>query len=395
VTPEEEARLVERQQCHADKMEAVGRLAGGVAHELNNVLSVILSYGELLLVELRSSDPMREDIEEICKAGRRAAALTKQLLTLSRQELLDARTVDLHEVLADVKAMLERVAGEDVVVLLETARSLAPITADRGHIEQLLANLTVNAREAMPHGGHITISIADVELDELFARTHLGVRPGPHVLLTVRDTGVGMDGATVARIFEPFFTTKEKGRASGLGLSTVFGIVQQSGGTIWVESEIGTGTSFKIYFPRRAPSGTAASSADAEAEPEAAALPGSETILLVEDEEQVRKVARSILQRQGYVVLEASSAAEALGIGKAHAGVIHLLLTDVLMPEMTGPELVEAFAALRPATRVICMSGFTDGTFGQQGLISSGIPFLQKPITQATLARKVREVLDS
>jgi CheY-like chemotaxis protein len=333
---------------------------------------------------------MRAEVEEMQLAGQRAAALTRQLLMFSRQEVVEARVLDLNEVLANLDSMLRRILGEDVDLVSLLAPGLGRIRADSGHIEQLIMNLCVNSRDAMPTGGKLTLETSNVVLDETIARDHLGVAPGRYVLLAVSDTGVGMDRATQARIFEPFFTTKAKGKGTGLGLSTVFGLVHQAAGSIWVYSEPGLGTVFKVYLPR----------VDAELEaPVAPVAPGSlegtETILLVEDEGQVRSVARAILRKLGYQVLEARDASEALLASETCLGPIHLLLTDVAMPQMSGPELARRLLLLRPATKILCMSGYTDDALVRHGALTGGIAYLQKPITPETLGRKVRAVLDA
>jgi two-component system cell cycle sensor histidine kinase/response regulator CckA len=386
---EDALRKTEEQLRQAQKMEAVGRLAGGVAHDFNNVLSVIMSYGEFLLDGLRSTDPMRADVEEIRKAAARAAGLTRQLLMLSRQQVVEPKVIDLQDVLANMDKMLQRILGEDVELVSVPSRSAVRIVADPGHIEQVILNLVVNARDAMPRGGKLTIETTNVVLDEDYALSHLPAKAGPHVMLAVSDTGTGMDRETQARIFEPFFTTKEKGKGTGLGLSTVFGIVRQSGGNIWVYSEPGKGTTFKVYLPR----------VDAEVDVQKAqvipaTLRGTETILLVEDEEQVRAIVLSILRRQGYRVLAAQHAGEALLLCERHPEAIDLMVTDVVMPQMSGPELARRLSQTRPDMKVLCMSGYTDDSIVRHGVLESGVAFLQKPVTPALLSRKVREVLD-
>jgi two-component system cell cycle sensor histidine kinase/response regulator CckA len=386
---EEALRRSEHQLRQAQKMEAVGRLAGGVAHDFNNVLSVILGYGELMLGELKPGDPLRADVEEIRKAASRAAGLTRQLLLFSRQQVAEPRVLDLHEVLTSMDKMLRRILGEDVEMALLAAKSVGRVKADPSHVEQVIMNLVVNARDAMPTGGKLTIETVNVVLDEDYARKHLSAKPGPHVMMAVSDTGIGMDRETQARIFEPFFTTKLKGKGTGLGLSTVFGIVQQSGGSIWVYSEPGKGTTFKVYLPR----------VDAEvdaARPQLAVstLRGTETVLLVEDEEQVRTIVQNILRRQGYQVMAAQHGEEALLLSEQSPGAIDLLLTDVVMPQMSGPELARRLVARRPEMRVLFMSGYTDETVIRHGVLET-VAFMQKPITPASLTRRVREVLDS
>jgi len=379
----------EEQLRQAQKMEAIGRLAGGVAHDFNNVLSVILSYSQLLLDDMTVTDSRCADVEEIKKAGERAADLTRQLLAFSRQQVIQPRVVDLNDIIKGMAKMNRRLVGEDVEYRTVPTPGLGKVMADPGHIEQVIMNLVVNARDAMPLGGRLTIETAEVVLDEGYAAQHVGVKPGPHVMLAVSDTGTGMDKATQQRIFEPFFTTKEMGKGTGLGLSTVFGIVQQSGGSVWVYSESGQGATFKIYFPRT----------DEMATPIApkvvvATLRGSETILLVEDEDQLRVVARGILQRSGYRVLEAANGGEALLLCEKHQGEIQLLFTDVVMPRMSGRELAERLQPLRPAMKVLYMSGYTDDAIVHHRVLAPGIVLLQKPITPDNLLRKVREVLN-
>jgi two-component system, cell cycle sensor histidine kinase and response regulator CckA len=387
---EDALRQSEEQLIQAQKMEAVGRLAGGVAHDFNNILSVILSYGELILGDLKPADPLRADVDEIRKAASRAAGLTRQLLMFSRQQVFEPKVVDLHEVLTGMGNMIQRILGEDVELVSVAPKSGGRVKVDPSHIEQVILNLVVNARDAMPTGGKVTIETNNVVLDEDYARRHLPAKAGPHVMVAVSDTGTGMDRETQKRIFEPFFTTKEIGKGTGLGLSTVFGIVQQSGGSVWVYSEPGKGTTFKVYLPR----------VDAAVDAIRSILPltnlrGSETVLLVEDDDQVRVVARGILRRNGYQVLEARSAGEALLHSEGHAGVIHLLLTDVVMPQMSGPELAKRLATARPDMKVLCMSGYTDDSIVRHGILEAHIAFLQKPITPETLTTKVRQVLAS
>jgi PAS domain S-box-containing protein len=339
-----EHKRLEEQFRQSQKMEAVGRLAGGVAHDFNNLLSVILTFSGTLAEDLKPGNPMLAELQEIQKAGNRAAGLTRQLLAFSRRQALEPRTLGLSDVVSGLDKMLRRLIGEDVELVTSSARGLGSIKADPGQIEQVLMNLVINARDAMPRGGRLSIETSNVELDEEYARDHLGVKPGPHVMLAVSDTGVGMDKETLARIFEPFFTTKEVGKGTGLGLATVFGIVEQSNGSIWVYSEPGKGTSFKIYFPRvERPAEPAR-----EIAPSPASLRGSETILLVEDEEQVRNMVRGILRKNGYEVLDVQNGGEALLCCERHAGKIDLLLTDVVMPMMSGPALAQRLSCVRP-----------------------------------------------
>jgi two-component system cell cycle sensor histidine kinase/response regulator CckA len=382
-------RESEGQLRQAQKMEAVGRLAGGVAHDFNNVLSVILSYGELMYSELKPGDPMREDVDEIRKAAKRAADITRQLLMFSRQQVLEPRILDLNEVLLGMSRMVRRLLGEDVELVLMTAPTLGHVRVDRGSIEQVVMNLVMNARDAMPTGGKLTMQTADVDLDERYARAHLGMNPGPHVMLALIDTGTGMDKATQARIFEPFFTTKGKDKGTGLGLPTAFGIVQQSGGSLRVYSELGKGTTFKIYLPREL---GPLESTPPRSDP--ATLLGSETILLVEDEDQVRAVARGILRSHGYEVIEARHGEEALTLAARYGGTIQLLLSDVVMPQMSGPDLAERITLTRPEIKVLFMSGYTDDSIIHHGVLRADVAFLQKPITPDVLTRKVRAVLD-
>jgi len=340
--------------------------------------------------DLRQDDPMRGDVEEITKAAQRAAGLTRQLLLFSRQQVVEPKVLDLNEILTAMDRMLKRIVGEDVELTSVPAPGLGRIRADAGNVEQVIMNLVVNARDAMPTGGQLTIETRNIDLDDDYAREHLGSAPGHHVMLAVTDTGVGMDKATQSRIFEPFFTTKDPGKGTGLGLSTVFGIAQQSGGSIWVYSEPGKGTTFKVYFPR----------VIAEVDAPHQALPpvtlrGQETILLVEDEEQVRAVAQSILKRNGYRVIVAQNAGEALIFCEKHPGIIHMLLTDVVMPQMSGAELAKRIEKTRPDMKVLCMSGYTDDSIVRHGVLESGVAFMQKPFTPETLMRKVREVFNT
>jgi signal transduction histidine kinase/CheY-like chemotaxis protein len=385
------ARLhgTEEQLRQSQKMEAVGVLAGGVAHDFNNLLSVIICYGDLSLAKLSPGDPLREDIGEITKAAGRATELTRQLLMFSRQQVLEPKVLVLNDVLSGMEKMFKRILGADIDLVSLPAPSLGRVKVDPSSLEQVIMNLVVNARDAMPNGGKITLETGDVLLDEEYARSHLGVTPGAYVMLAVTDTGKGIDKATQARIFEPFFTTKPKGKGTGLGLSTVFGIVRVSGGSIWLYSEPGRGSTFKVFLPS-----VDAPTALIHAFDSPLTLRGSETILLVEDDEQVRIVTSGILRRNGYQVIEARNAGEAL-LQSEKQGPIDLMLTDVVMPQMSGPELAKRLAVDRPRMKVLCMSGYTDDSIVRHGVLDATMSFLQKPITMASLTAKVREVLDT
>ena len=384
-----ERRKLEEQLRQSQKLESVGMLAGGIAHDFNNLLTVITGYSELTLRRLDKADPLARNVEEIKKAAERAASLTRQLLAFSRKQVLQPKVLDLNSVIVNIEKMLGRLVGEDMELRTSPGVGLGQVKADPGQIEQVILNLVVNARDAMPKGGKITIETANIYLDEAYARRHIAVQPGWYAMLAVTDTGHGMDAETQKYIFEPFFTTKEQGKGTGLGLSTVYGIVKQSGGNIWVYSEVGVGTTFKIYLPLVDEQVTEPD-ADA-ARPESAA--GTETILLAEDEEMVRNLARDSLKMHGYTVLEAANAGEALLICQQHEGPIHLLLTDVVMPRMSGKELAEQLVRLRPDTRVLYMSGYTDQAIVHHGILDGDIAFIGKPFTPDALVLKVVEVL--
>ena len=372
----------ERQLRHSQKMEAVGRLAGGVAHDFNNLLTVIMGRGELVRDRLPADDPLRRDVDLIVATAGRAAALTRQLLAFSRRQVLAPKVIDLNAVVLGVEKMLGRLIGEDIELHVALAPGVGCVKADPGQIEQVIMNLVVNARDAMPHGGRLAIETADATVDDP------GLH-GPAVMLAVSDTGCGMDAATQSHLFEPFFTTKEQGKGTGLGLSTAYGIVEQSGGVIRVQSEPGRGTTFRVYLPRveRTPE------SEEPGPPRVGAFPGVETILLAEDEEAVRELMEEILRRSGYTVLTAHDAREAMGLGERHQGPIHLLITDVSMPQTTGPELAREVTGRRPEGKVLYVSGYTDSATLQHGVLGDAA-FLQKPFTTDAFARKVREVLD-
>jgi two-component system cell cycle sensor histidine kinase/response regulator CckA len=381
---------LEEQLRQSQKMEAIGRLAGGVAHDFNNLLTVITGRTSMLLESKALEANARKDLDMIRDAAERAAALTHQLLAFSRKQILQPRVLDVNGVLARLAPMLRRVIGEDIEFGIVSRAPECGVLADPGQLEQVVMNLVVNARDAMPRGGRLTIETATVELDEAHARQHVGVQPGPHVVLAVSDTGVGMDAATRERIFEPFFTTKREGEGTGLGLATVFGIVAQSGGTIWVYSEPGRGTTFKIYLPRVEAPAPPAASGTAEPPPR-----GTETILLVEDDDGVRFVGVDVLQRLGYVVLAARNGEEALRTSVGHAGPIALLVSDIVMPGMSGPDLRARLAEQRPDMKVMFLSGYASDAIVRHGILDPDVAFIEKPFSPGALARKVRAVLDA
>ncbi|MGH9792385.1 MAG: response regulator [Candidatus Acidiferrales bacterium] len=380
-------RMVERQLRQMEKFESLGKLAGGIAHDFNNLLGVIIGYCEVLHGSGKLGDKERQQVQEIHKAGERAATLTRQLLAFSRKQILEPRVMDLKALIADMGRLLQRLIGEDIELVTTAPRELGRVRADPGQIEQVLMNLAVNARDAMPKGGQITIETADVELDETFASKDLTVQPGRYIMLAVSDTGSGIDPQTLSRIFEPFFTTKEGG--TGLGLATVYGIVKQSGGTIWVYSEEGRGTTFKIYLPRVEQRETAAPDRPREASG------GQETILLVEDAEPLRTVTATFLREGGYQLLEAGSGAEALKLIERYGKPIHLLLTDVVMPEVSGVDLAQRVQARHPHVRVLYISGYTDDALVRHGVLTGAVFILSKPFSREALLNKVRAVLDN
>jgi CheY-like chemotaxis protein len=372
-------------------MEAVGQLAGGVAHDFNNILTTILGLAEIQLQNPTDKESMLKDIAEMKTAAQKAAALTRQLLAFSRKQVLQPKVLDMSAVVADMDKMLRRLLREDIELSTVVSSQLGRVKVDPSQIEQILMNLVVNARDAMPGGGKLTIDLTNADLGEDYTRNHLGARSGPHVMLAVSDTGTGMDKTTMSRLFEPFFTTKEKGKGTGLGLSTVYGIVKQSGGNIYVYSEPGQGTTFKIYLPR----------VDEEAERVAVGVPsafqrgGSETILVVEDEDMVRQLILRVLKQGGYNVLEARNPQEAIGICRERKEPISLLMSDVVLPKMDGRTLSGKLTSLHSEMKVIYMSGYTDDVVVHHGMLDPGIEFIEKPMTPDIIRRKVREVLDS
>jgi len=387
-----ETRTLELQLRQAQKMEAIGRLAGGIAHDFNNLLMVISGYSEFLLERLGPDPRLRGPAQEISHATQRATSLTRQLLAFSRKQMLAPKVLDLNEVVAENLKMLTRMIGEDIDLVMVPGPSIGAVRADPGQIDQVIMNLAVNSRDAMPDGGKLTIETANVALDENFARTHTPLPPGDYVMLAISDTGVGMDNETQSRIFEPFFTTKGA-KGTGLGLSTVYGIVKQSGGFIFVDSQPQRGTAFRAYFPRVDGREDVAAAQDTLGLPRADH--GQETILLVEDETNLRRLARQYLETQGYKVLEAEDGAAALQIVDGYEGAIDLLLTDVIMPGMNGRELAAHIIKLLPDVRVLYMSGYTENAIGHDGTLDAGINLLQKPFSLPALKERVREVLDS
>jgi two-component system cell cycle sensor histidine kinase/response regulator CckA len=384
-------RELENLLLHAQKMESVGRLAGGIAHDFNNLLTAITGHGDLLAQGLSPDDPGQADVAAINAAAARAAALTRQLLAYGRQSLLRPAPVDLNAVVSDIEPMIRRLIGEDIELRTSFATDLGWVRADAGQLDQVILNLVVNARDAMPDGGTITLSTANAEVDEAYAADRPGLRAGRYVTVSVRDTGIGIDPVTRTRIFEPYFTTKDREHGTGLGLATVLGIVEQSGGQIEVSSEVGQGTTFLVHLPRQA---APVSGPVIESEANRTPVGGRETVLLAEDEESVRRLATLILERNGYRVIAAADGVTALEAAKAHDGPIDLLLTDMVMPGLNGREVAERFATLQPSARVLFMSGYAGEALSAQGVLDPSVAFLAKPFVPAELARKVREVLD-
>jgi signal transduction histidine kinase len=381
----------EDQLRHAQKMEAIGRLAGGIAHDFNNLLTAIIGYSELLLVELEEGDPCRRDVNEIKMAGDRAAALTRQLLAFSRQQVLEPRVVSLNTIIMEMDQLIRRLLGEDIELSIACQEPLDPIRVDPGQIGQVLMNLVVNARDAMPAGGRLTIETSYAELDEEFARTHVGAPVGSFVQLAVSDNGCGMDADTRARLFEPFFTTKPPGQGTGLGLSTVYGIVKQSLGHMSVYSEAGQGTTFRVNLPRVR---DGAALTPAAPQVRRRTTHGSETVLVAEDEAAIRDIVKKVLSADGYAVLEAADGRSAIDLARAPGVRVDILITDVVMPDMNGPALAAEIARLHPDAPVLYLSGYTDRAIVNNGVLQAGLAFLQKPFTPQTLAEKVRQVLD-
>jgi signal transduction histidine kinase/CheY-like chemotaxis protein len=384
-----EHRALEDQLLQSQKMEAVGRLAGGVAHDFNNLLTVILGYNEMLRDHVRRDATALEYADEVLHAAERASSLTNQLLAFSRRQVAVPRVVDLNEIVRGIDKMLRRIIGEDVQLETDLSPEIPAVKVDPSQIDQVIMNLAVNSRDAMPDGGKLAIETQAVEVTKEFADSHIGVEAGPYVMLKVSDTGIGMDASTKARLFEPFFTTKDKSKGTGLGLSIVYGIVKQNGGEILVQSEPGEGAAFEIYLPAILAPTEAASRPGAEV----AAQPATETILLVEDDPQVRNLTRTMLTHMGYHVLGAESAEEALGIAARHQGPLDLVLTDVVMPRMKGTDLADQIQSERPGLRVLYMSGYTDSGAVEQVMLTDRSLFIQKPFTAAALSRKVREAL--
>ncbi len=385
ITPRKQ---LQEQLLHAQKLEAVGRLAGGVAHDFNNLLTVILGYERMLLDELPPDSPLRDYAGEVLKAGERAGTLVGQLLAFSRRQVMQPRVLDINALLKESEKMLRRLIGEDIQLAVHLSPEAGNIKADPGHIEQIVFNLAVNARDAMPGGGRLTIETAPAHLDEEYARTHAGVVPGDYVMVAISDTGYGMDAETKSHMFEPFFTPKAQGKGTGLGLATVYGIVKQSGGDIWVYSEPGQGTTFKVYFPK------VSAQAEQPAVSGSPAVRGTETVLVVEDEEGVRELIAALLRRLGYTVLTAADGEEALRISAQHREPIQLLLTDVVLPKTSGRQVAGQLKTARPDMAVLYLSGYTENAVVHHGVLDPDVAFLAKPFSHEALALKIRQVLD-
>ncbi len=386
---EEERQRLQAQLAQAQKLEALGRLAEGVAHDFNNMLNLILGYGELIMEKLHPGDPLRDDVKQIVEAARRSASLTQQLLAFSRKQTLQPEVLNLNDLLHNLEKMLRRLIGEDIDLQMTLAEDLAFVSIDPGQFDQVIMNLAVNARDAMPTGGKLTIETANVDIDELYAKVHPGIGPGKYVMISMTDSGCGMDETVLAHIFEPFFTTKEKGKGTGLGLATVYGIVKQSGGHIWAYSEPGKGTTFKIHLPQtQAPAKVREISIQ-----EKEAIGAGMSVLVVEDEEALRRLLQLILSRLGFQVTMAANGGEALLMMEEQGLRPDLLITDVVMPGMSGAVLVERLRRSRPHLRVLFMSGYTDEAIVHHGVLDPGIPFIQKPFTLDSLAQKIRQVL--
>jgi PAS domain S-box-containing protein len=387
---EKEMAALQEQFRQSQKMEAIGRLAGGIAHDFNNLLTIIKGYSQLFRADFKEGDPQRGNIEQITKASDRASGLIRQLLAFSRRQILEMKVLDLNFVLRDLERMLRRVIGEDIELITLLTDDLGRVKTDQGQFEQVVMNLAVNAKDAMPNGGKLTLETANVDVDESYARSHIGVIPGRYVMLSVSDTGVGMAPEVRDQVFEPFFTTKEKGKGTGLGLSTVYGIVKQSEGHIWVYSEPGKGTTFKIYLPR-----VEEAFDEIDERVLIGELPhGSETILVVEDEEGVLKLTIDLLTLHGYKALGARNAEDASRLGEQHKGPIPMMITDIVMPGINGPALYESLASVHPEMKVLYMSGYTEDTIALRGILEKGMNYIQKPFSMEELTQKVRGVLD-
>ena len=383
---------IEEQLNQAQKMDAIGRLAGGVAHDFNNILSAINGYAELCLMKMGEDNPFREEINIILESGQRAARLTQQLLAFSRKQIIRQEFLDVNNEIEVTRKMLGRLLGEDIEIEIIQDPELWPIKADRSQLEQIVLNLAINARDSMPLGGKLTIETANVSLDEAYVKEHYNITPGDYIMLTISDTGQGMTQEIKEHIFEPFFTTKEKGKGTGLGLATVYGIVKQNNGEIMVYSESGKGTTFKIYLP--SPKETAAEKEASPIEEDKSVNRGTETIMLVEDDEMVRKMSVDIFTELGYIVLEGENGNDALQIYSRYHGTIDLLLTDVVMPKMSGVELAEKMTELCPKIKVLFMSGYTENAIVKHGVLADGVNFIHKPVTPQSLSQAVRKILD-